>query len=621
VSVVGLVSGATEVNTSIYPNSAGSASIGTTAKEFGNVYLNDAAVIYGGADQDVNLTHVPDTGWTTNLNLTAATLTASGAGSFGTFAGAGFLDEDNMVSNAADKAASQQSIKKYVDDNAGGVTLKDIVTTSPLTGGENDALPGADADLTLAVTVAKDIVATSPVTVNGGASLDNVIIGTDADITIAVGDAGAAAKGVVELATTAETTTGTDAGRAVTPDGLEDGFNGSTNITTLGTIATGVWNGTAITAANVNADVATQAELDNVAPTNITPVDASNEDATFYVIIVDGATESQVIETDPGITYNPNSNTLTITSTLSVGGDTVNNQTAADARYLLESNNLSDLENAGTARTNLGLVIGTNVESATSNDFDPDRLAGDTVDDNKIDPDILNITSIDIGLTSAQILVGNAGNQAAGVAMSGHGTMSNAGALTVVDFALTGAGDLGDQNLTSGADVGCDSVSPDAALLTVGDSDEETVTQADGLPDADDTYSCGMVVWLTAGNAVKQFDLVMMMSDGKVDMANASGVPIGFAVEESNDGWPAADTESIGVCLIGSGGTIRNDGWTSHTAGEIVYTVDAGGTDGLFDPADEIDLEDGDFWTAVGVMQEEDIIIFPVPAWVTDDGS
>ena len=189
------------------------------------------------------------------------------------------------------------------------------------------------------------------------------------------------------------------------------------------------------------------------------------------------------------------------------------------------------------------------------------------------------------------------------------------------DLSLPSGLDLADGNVTSGADIDADSVTPDAATLLIGDADEETHIQADGLPDGDDTYSCGMVVWLTAGNAVKQWDLVMMQADGKVDMANATGVPIGYAVEESNDGWPAADTESIGVCLIGSGGVIRNDGWTGHTAGEIVYVVDAGGTDGLFDPADEIDLEDGDHWTAVGVMQEEDIVIFPVPAWTTDDGT
>ena len=165
------------------------------------------------------------------------------------------------------------------------------------------------------------------------------------------------------------------------------------------------------------------------------------------------------------------------------------------------------------------------------------------------------------------------------------------------------------------------SLAPSAASLPIGALDEETYIQADGIPDADDTFSCGMIVWFTAGDAVAQFDLVMMQTDGYVDQADATGVPIGFAVL-CNDSWPAtAETDLVGVCLIGSGGVIRNDAWTGHTAGEIVYVVDADGTAGTFDPADEIDLEDGDHWTAVGVMQEEDVIIFPVPAWATDDGT
>ena len=38
-------------------------------------------------------------------------------------------------------------------------------------------------------------------------------------------------------------------------------------------------------------------------------------------------------------------------------------QTQSDARYLLESNNLSDLDSASTARTNLGVAIGSNVQA------------------------------------------------------------------------------------------------------------------------------------------------------------------------------------------------------------------------------------------------------------------
>jgi hypothetical protein len=67
-------------------------------------------------------------------------------------------------------------------------------------------------------------------------------------------NAGAAAQGVVELATIAETNTGTDAARAVTPDGLNDWTGGAGAITKLGTVATGVWNGTAIASAYLDAD-------------------------------------------------------------------------------------------------------------------------------------------------------------------------------------------------------------------------------------------------------------------------------------------------------------------------------------------------------------------------------
>ena len=43
-------------------------------------------------------------------------ITAGGIVTFdGTFAGTGFLDEDDMASDADDKVASQQSVKAYVD--------------------------------------------------------------------------------------------------------------------------------------------------------------------------------------------------------------------------------------------------------------------------------------------------------------------------------------------------------------------------------------------------------------------------------------------------------------------------------------------------------------------------
>ena len=99
--------------------------------------------------------------------------------------------------------------------------------------------------------------------VSDGAAVSSISAGDGIDVnattgavTVTAETASATNPGVVELATTAETTTGTDATRAVTPDGLKDGYQGSTNITTLGTISTGIWNGTAITEASLDPDIA-----------------------------------------------------------------------------------------------------------------------------------------------------------------------------------------------------------------------------------------------------------------------------------------------------------------------------------------------------------------------------
>ncbi|MDD5355014.1 MAG: hypothetical protein PHY56_00525 [Candidatus Omnitrophica bacterium] len=56
----------TPFTTSITPNSAGASTLGTTALEWGNVYLTDSAVIYGQADQSNTMTSSA-TGFSVNL--------------------------------------------------------------------------------------------------------------------------------------------------------------------------------------------------------------------------------------------------------------------------------------------------------------------------------------------------------------------------------------------------------------------------------------------------------------------------------------------------------------------------------------------------------------------------
>ena len=61
--VTGTTTGTTiAASTAFVPTIADGATLGTASLEFGDLYLGDSGVIYLGADQDVSLTHIPDTG-------------------------------------------------------------------------------------------------------------------------------------------------------------------------------------------------------------------------------------------------------------------------------------------------------------------------------------------------------------------------------------------------------------------------------------------------------------------------------------------------------------------------------------------------------------------------------
>ena len=65
--------------TAFVPDASDGAALGTTALEFSDLFLADGAVINFGDDQDINITHVADTGLTTNADFTVGDdLTVSG---------------------------------------------------------------------------------------------------------------------------------------------------------------------------------------------------------------------------------------------------------------------------------------------------------------------------------------------------------------------------------------------------------------------------------------------------------------------------------------------------------------------------------------------------------------
>ena len=70
VSDVTGIASTNKFSSNFLPSTADGYSIGSTSLEWSDLYLADGSVIYFGADQDVNITHVHNSGLTTSGNFT-----------------------------------------------------------------------------------------------------------------------------------------------------------------------------------------------------------------------------------------------------------------------------------------------------------------------------------------------------------------------------------------------------------------------------------------------------------------------------------------------------------------------------------------------------------------------
>ena len=97
--------------TAFLPDASDGAALGSTSLEFSDLFLADGAVINFGADQDINITHVADTGLTTN-----GTFTATGAiTSSSTMQGTTITATTAFVPDASDGAALGTSSLEFSD--------------------------------------------------------------------------------------------------------------------------------------------------------------------------------------------------------------------------------------------------------------------------------------------------------------------------------------------------------------------------------------------------------------------------------------------------------------------------------------------------------------------------
>ena len=329
---------------------------------------------------------------------------------------------------------------------------------------------------------------------NAGTSRTNLglAIGTDVQAYAAAldsvsgtntGDEAAASDtvaGVVELATIAEVDTGTDTTRAVTPDALE---------------------GSAL-----------QAKVDGIeALADVT--DVTNVRTAGAPIVTSGAGSPSSTPTAVGDLYVDTTADTVWSAAGTASSADWNQATGAGGGDLLAANNLSDVADAGTSRTNLGLAIGTNVQAwaAVLDNTTASFLIADETNLDAIEAlaDVTDVTNV----TAAGALMDSEVDADIKTLVLPASTTISAFGATVVDDA-----DAATVRATIGADI--TSASDVDDLTNIAATNQTGTTYTLALTDAHSTIYCSNAAEVTVTipvNASVAFDVgarVVLLSTG-----------------------------------------------------------------------------------------------------------
>ena len=177
----------------------------------------------------------------------------------------------------------------------------------------------------------------------------------------------------------------------------------------------------------------TSDSVDNI---NVTANNSTNE--TIFLTFVDGATGSQGLETDTGLTYNPSTGLLTTTKVLIADAGTIGSASSTSAITIASTGIVTFVDDilikdAGT------IGSATTVDAITiASDGDITTKAELTVGSLFKMPDV----------TSTKILVAD-GTSFQEVAISGDATIANTGAVTLAAAAISGKTQITTVDLTN----------------------------------------------------------------------------------------------------------------------------------------------------------------------------
>jgi hypothetical protein len=307
-------------------------------------YVDDsiAAISTTSITTDSNATNatVSGTGASGTLTITAnsnteVTVTDSGMQLGGSGARVNsILDQDDLSGNSDTALATQQSIKAYVDNGLSSLssttlTAGDTTAVVSDSGSDGAFTVTADGNTELVVndtsaTFSGNVIVSGNFTVNGTTTTvattnttntDNIYelatgtTGTpsnDAGIVIERGDSNNAFIGFDESEDKFKVGTGTFTGASTGNLTITTG----TLIANLeGNVTGNVTGDTSGSSGSCTGNSATATEATNV---TVTANNSANE--TVYLTFVDGATGTQGIETDTGLSYNPSTNVLSTTA-------------------------------------------------------------------------------------------------------------------------------------------------------------------------------------------------------------------------------------------------------------------------------------------------------------------